>query len=145
MDLSPNFTLEELIYSEKARARKIVNEPNADELRNLVDLCGVVLEPARVLCGPLVVNSGFRCDTLNLVVTKGKNTRAHPEGRAADVVPMKMKLKDAFDLIRKSDIQFDQVILEPTWIHLGIARPGVAPRRMALFTPDGKNYTRVTG
>lgn len=111
---------------------------------NLVRLCETLLEPARELLGvPLHVDSGYRCPALNAAVCGAKGS-AHMDGRAADVVPMGLYLRDAFDRLRKSELPYDQIILEcGAWIHLAIARTGVDPRREALEaskTPTGWHY-----
>lgn len=144
--LSPHFTYDELVYSNTAVKFHIANEPGPAELENLARLCEVLLEPARDLVGPLLVDSGYRCAELNKRVG-GVPTSAHQEGRAADVVPTKVSLAVAFDLIRTSDLPYDQVIHEPTWIHIGIARPGTEPRRQALLahpTDQGMVYERIS-
>lgn len=147
MNLSPNFTLDELVYSETAHRAHIINEPGAQELANLSDLCTVLLELAREMVGPLAVNSGYRCAELNRKIG-GVPTSAHQEGRAADVVPINTSLQKAFDILRTSDLPFDQVIHEPSWIHIGMARPGAVPRRQALFAErlrdGGMAYRQVT-
>ena len=157
MRLSAHFSLEELIHSETARRKQIANEPGAPELANLTDLCNLILEPSRELVGPLVVNSGYRCEALNKIVkgvgktlnddgTVKKEGSAHMYGRAADVTPIDMQLEKAFDLLRGSDIPFDQIILEPGWLHLGMAKHGVQPRRQALIatrTTNGMAYHKA--
>lgn len=142
MRLSPHFHAVEFTYSSRAQALHINNDPGPAELENLVRLCFDVLEPARDIVGPLVVNSGFRCAELNKAVG-GVKTSAHLEGRAADVVPSQMTCADAFRVLKDSNIPFDQLILEPTWIHMGVAKEGAVPRRnylLAIPTPDGMRY-----
>ena len=144
-NLSEHFTFDELVYSETATRARIVNEPNAMELANLVTLCETLLEPARGMLGPLAVNSGYRCEALNRKIG-GVPTSAHQDGRAADVKPISMSLEKAFEILKSSDLLFDQVILEPTWLHLGIAKEGIEPRRQALIahpTHHGLVYERV--
>jgi hypothetical protein len=139
--LSPHFTYEEMIFSSKAEGLGIKNEPGPKELENLARLCDL-LERCRALVGPLVVNSGYRCEALNKAVG-GVKTSAHQDGRAADVVPSRMTVQDAFAKLRASSIAFDQLILEPTWIHIGIAREGQVPRLNYLFaipTEHGMRY-----
>ena len=136
MELSPHFSLEELVHSDVAIRRGLDNTPNQGEVTNLRRLCETALEPTRWLLGvPLRVNSGFRAPAVNAAVG-GKQNSAHLDGRACDFVPVGMDLGEAFQMIRQSSIPYDQVILEfNAWIHLAVAKAGVDPRRQALVLP----------
>jgi zinc D-Ala-D-Ala carboxypeptidase len=143
MNLSPNFTLEELIFSETAIRKGIDNTPTKDIVQNLTSL-SEVLEQIRSLLGdnPLKVSSGYRCLILNKAIG-GSKTSAHMDGRAADFTCS--NFGTPFDIavtISGSDIQFDQVIQEGTWVHIGIARDGEVPRREILTAHfvNGKVY-----
>jgi hypothetical protein len=130
-NLSQNFTLEELTFSQVAARKGIDNTPSPESIENLGKLCSVLLEPIRALLGvPLHVDSGYRSQEVNAAVGGASNS-AHLEGRAADIIPLGMSLEEAFDKIRGSDLPFDQVIGEcgPAWIHVAIADN---PRRQAL-------------
>ena len=60
MNLSPHFTLKEMLRSEVAKKRKIENRINDEEVDNLVRLCTKVLEPLREHFGvPIKINSGW--------------------------------------------------------------------------------------
>lgn len=134
MNISPNFTLEELMHSQAALRLGIDNQPDGKELDNLTRLAVDLLEPVREILGvPLHVDSGFRCPQVNVAVGSTSKHSAHLDGRAADVIPVGMDLHEAFDTIRHSDLPYDQIIIEcNAWIHLAIAEEGVEPRRMAL-------------
>lgn len=138
MDLSPNFTLEEMVLSQTALRKGFDNTPGAEQVENLERLCETLLEPVRwMLSAPLRVNSGFRSPALNEAVG-GAHNSAHMDGRAADVVPISVNLRTAFDRIRATQLPYDQVIIEcNAWIHLAIARKGEAPRRQALVAVGG--------
>lgn len=134
MNLTPNFTLEELTFSSTALRHNLDNSPNGDQLANLQRLCETLLEPARTLLGnsPFQVDSGFRCPELNALV-HGVPNSAHKDGRAADVVPQALDLQLCFDELRKSSLPYDQIIFEcAAWIHLAVAPDGQQPRRQAL-------------
>lgn len=140
--ITENFSLEELTRTDTG----LPNEPPADVAKNLIRLCETALEPVRAMVGPLHINSGFRSAEVNKAV-KGSPTSAHMTGLAADIVPMRVSRTVAFDLIADSGIPFDQLILEPTWVHIGLARDGVMPRRQlleAVPTSQGMKYERVS-
>jgi len=141
MDLSPHFTLEELTFSQTASRKGVDNTPPPEAMDNLTNLCGTLLEPARTLLGvPFHVDSGFRCQALNDAVG-GAKTSAHMDGRAADCIPQGIGLQEAFDALRRSNLPYDQIILEcNAWIHLAIARIGDSPRKQALTAAGGPGH-----
>jgi hypothetical protein len=66
MQLSENFSLEELTHSETASRNNWDNTPNATELANLVRLAAFLEEVKKVLGGkPVMINSAFRCKLVN--------------------------------------------------------------------------------
>lgn len=116
MKLTKNFTLEELCYSNTAKARGWENKPNPEQTDNLVKLCQRLLQPLRDIVGePFHINSGFRSPKLNKAVG-GVPTSQHAKGQAADV-----RVADPRKLLSellKSRLDFDQAILYPTFLHL---------------------------
>jgi hypothetical protein len=69
---------------------------------------------------------------LNAYVHGAKNS-AHMIGRAADEIPYGLALQTAFDIIRRSALPFDQLIIEcGAWLHFGLAAVGAHPRREAM-------------
>jgi len=125
--ISAHFSLAELTHTDTGLA----NVSNAGQGADLARLCETCLEPMRSLVGPMRVNSGFRSEAVNHAVG-GVQTSQHTKGQAADVVPMQMDFEQAFRIIKGSDIAFDQLILEPSWIHISIAPEGRQPRRQCL-------------
>lgn len=104
-----------------------------------------VYAPVRRLVGPLHVNSGYRCPSLNLRVG-GVSASLHMLALAGDVVPIRMSLEEAMRLIagaiRVGSLpRLDKVMIEcGTWLHLQAARTGTAPRCLALRSDDGTNF-----
>lgn len=104
-----------------------------------------VFEPVRLLLGPLHVNSGYRCPDLNTRVGGSPNSR-HMLALAADVVPTQVEIGKAMRMLAGAisagalpDV--DQAIIEMnSWLHIQGSPPGKTPRRMALFSPDGKTF-----
>lgn len=121
-NLSPNFTLRELTFSQTALMRGIDNTPTITEIQRLKTLCEQILQPARDVLGALRINSGFRSAEVNRIIG-GVPDSAHRLGYAADVVPTNGDTK-AFAKWVVDNRQFDQVILEfgtddkPSWIHV---------------------------
>lgn len=122
MKLSPNFSLEEMTVSETAARKGINNVPDEATITNLKQLCKYVLEPLRTLIGvPLLVTSGYRSPALNKAIGGAKNSQ-HCLGMAADVHCNKYNVEKLYQLIKKSDIPFDQLIHEfGQWVHVSYA------------------------
>jgi hypothetical protein len=124
---SVHFTFEELTHTDTG----LPNQPSGPQWSEMVRLVSDILEPYRALVGPIKINSGFRSPEVNAAIG-GVATSQHVKGEAADTVPLCMPLWEAFQKVKASDIPFDQLILEPTWIHISVASPGSKPRRQCL-------------
>ncbi len=133
MKISDHFTSEELSFSEAAARLGLDNTPTAVILTNL-GLVAAVMERIRTLLGnsPIVVHSGYRSPEVNQAVG-GVITSAHCHGLACDFVcPAFGTPAEVALTILKSDIEYDQLILEYGWVHVGLAQHGVLPRQEAL-------------
>jgi len=132
MNLSPNFTLEELTHTDH---REFDNEPNESERANLVRLA-IFLEQVKELLGgkPIMVNSAFRSKQVNDAVGS-KDTSQHRIGCAADLRVPGLVPDDVVKAIIASDLDFDQVIREfDRWTHISVpSHPDDKPRRQALI------------
>ena len=129
MQLSPHFALEELTRT----GTGLPNDPDPDAGANLVRLADTLLEPLRAMAGcPLLIDSGFRSAAVNARVG-GVPTSAHRDGRAADLRRAEGTCGELFERARRSGLPFDQLILEPSWIHIAVARVGETPRRQVLI------------
>lgn len=119
------FTITELCASDTAKKKGIYNEPTAVVADNLVRLVENVLDPLRQAYGkPIKVNSGYRSKALNKAVGGVSNSQ-HLEGKAADITGgSTTENKVIFDLLRRSNIPFDQAINESnlTWVHISYDR-----------------------
>lgn len=129
--LSPHFALMEFTKSATARRYGIENIPTPEAKANLRNLCVNTLEPLREALGlPIIIESGFRCKAVNDRITHHSETSQHMKGCAADfyigqpevsggLSSRRELLIKAFRLIITSDkIDFDQVIIYPTFIHV---------------------------
>jgi len=139
--ITEHFSLEELIYSQTARAKGIDNTPNQDQIDNLTRLTENVLEPLRkAINRPITISSGFRSEELNKEIGGAKYSQ-HIEGEAVDIVCD--GLVDAFRYIVRH-LYFDQVIFETvgtkSWIHVSLASK--LNRNEILTYKDG-TYTRL--
>lgn len=138
-----NFSIKELTYSTKAVEKGISNVPGTKELANLMYVI-TQLERVRTILGdnPLLISSGYRCKALNAAVG-GVSTSAHVQGLAVDFTCSGYgNTTQIVDAIYKSDVQYDQLILEypnksTTWVHLGFAAKGDTPRKQTLVTTAG--------
>lgn len=99
MNLSPHFTLDEMVRSAAAVRRGLPNTPDKNALQELRRLCETVLEPIREHVGPLAITSGFRTPAVNAAVGSTAKNSAHLYGRAADFKPLERSLSVTFNLI----------------------------------------------
>lgn len=134
MNLTKNFTLEELTYSATASVLKIPNKPNKEQIENLKRLAISILQPIRDKFGAVTISSGFRCNELNKKVG-GKPNSQHLKGQAADIGYVnKTNPKDVFKYI-KDNLDYDQLLYENSggiiWIHVSYVSKE-KNRRMAI-------------
>jgi hypothetical protein len=133
MNLSPNFTIEELTVSEIAARRGLDNIPNATEVANLVRVAEL-LEQVRALLGkPILVNSAFRSKPVNDAVGS-RDTSQHRLGCAADIRVPGLTPKQVVQACIDAKVPFDQIIEEfDSWTHISVPNTKEQqPRRQAL-------------
>ena len=144
MQLSKNFSLEEMERSQTAQRMGIKNKAGSGEIKNLTDLCYNVLEPCRAKFDkPIRISSGYRSEEL-CVAIGSKKTSQHALGMAVDMeIPSERNLKVALWL--QNNVDFDQLILEyytgeanSGWIHVSYHE---GSNRKQVLTFDGKSYT----
>lgn len=139
MNLSPNFTLEEMIVSETAARRGIRNVPDEEVIKNLRRLADTLEEVRELLGRPVVITSGYRSRDLNQTIG-GSPLSAHCHGLAADFIVPPIVVRDVCQRIIDSSIEFDQLIYEYDWVHLGL---GADSNRQQVLTKVKSGY--VTG
>ena len=132
INLSQNFTLPQLCYSDTAVRNGVTNKPSSEETANLQALCQNVLEPIMQQYGQLNINSGYRCYALNVMVG-GARASQHMTGEAVDIEVPGTSNWELAEWIKKN-LQYDQLILEnctdlendPSsgWIHISYSRMG---------------------
>lgn len=120
MNLTEHFTLEELTRSDTALRKGLDNTPGAAVIANLT-LLAATLEQIRTLLGcPIWVSSGYRSLEVNASVG-GSKTSAHCDGFSADfTAPEFGPPREVAQVIKNSEIPFDQLIYEGTWVHISI-------------------------
>jgi hypothetical protein len=135
MNLTPNFTLDELTASESAERNGWDNSPNEQELENLKRLADF-LEQVKVVMGgkPVMINSAFRSKKVNDAVGS-KDTSQHRIGCAADIRVPGMTPDQVVKAVIASGIGYDQVIREfDRWTHISIPNSvDISPRKQALI------------
>ena len=110
MNLSRNFTLSELIKSDTAIRKGINNNPNAEQIEKLKELCENILQPVRDHFGRVKITSGFR--SVELCMAIGSSARSqHAKAEAADFECVGVDNAELFDWI-KNNLEPDQLILE---------------------------------
>jgi uncharacterized protein YcbK (DUF882 family) len=112
VQLSPNFTLWEMVRSATATARKIYNIPDEAGIERLRLVCRHILQPVRNHFNrPVRVNSGYRSPALNRVLSGASKSSQHMKCEAVDFEIMGL---DNFDLAQwiAKNLDYDQLILE---------------------------------
>lgn len=112
-----NFKISELIKSDTAAKYNINNMPDITALDYLLELLFFCLQPIRELLGkPIIVTNGYRSislwNKLNQLGYNPSKTSQHLKGQAADIIVNGMTQQALFDFIRKSNIEYDQLIWE---------------------------------
>ena len=138
--LSTHFRLSEFLRSEIAARRGIDNAPSEEAIERLRNTAQGLEEVREFIGVPLHISSGYRCLELNRAIGS-KDTSAHVRGDAADFeAPAYGSPLDICRAIERSDIEFDQLIWEHTWVHIGWAKEGETPRREILTLMPGGTY-----
>ena len=124
-NLSKFFSLRELTFSKIAEDHGIDNTPTPDILETLKYTAQQLDKVRELLNKPVNISSGYRCLQVNRRLGS-KDTSQHLKGEAVD---FKCELfgnpRAVFEAIRKSNIQFDQLILEfNSWVHISFVKDG---------------------
>jgi len=162
--LTEHFSLEEMTRSDTA-VRMGFDQTPPEVVKGSLLVTALGAERARSILGhPLLISSGYRCEDLERVLTakdyaswctrRGKDphsplswaahfqTKAHPRGEAIDFTcPSFGTPLEIVRALEASDLQFDQLIQEGTWVHLAFSPAGRRQVLTAAFTPTGTIYT----
>ena len=136
MQLSKNFSLRELTRSQTAIRKVIKNEPDQEQLMNLVALTVKILQPCRDKFVSISIISGLRVLDLNRAIGSSDKSQ-HCKGQAADFEAYSISNAQLADWIMLNRC-FDQLILEypgkdprDGWVHCSYNRLG---NRMQVLT-----------
>lgn len=140
--LSDHFSLAELTTTSH---RALDNSPTREALHNLRTRLAPGMEQVREILGAaagrevaVLVNSGFRSKAVNKAVG-GSKTSAHMFGVACDFRAPRLGSPLAVcRALAASDLAFDQLIEEGTWVHISF---DVRLRRQVLTKAAGGGYT----
>jgi hypothetical protein len=152
MNLSRNFSLQELIKSDTAVRMDIDNNPNADQIEKLKALCENILQPVRDHFGRVKVTSCYRSVALCQAINSSVNSQ-HAKAEAADFEVVGTDNAELADWIYKN-LEPDQLILEfykpgepnSGWIHCSWIPEGRRAQFLHAFKQDGKTkYKPVIG
>ena len=144
MNISDNFSLEELTKSQTALRMGLENRPDGEQLVCLQTLCEEVLEPLRHhFAKPVIVNSAFRAKAVNRAIGS-KGTSQHTLGRAADVEVLGIGNDVAAQWIFQN-LSFDQLILEyfvagephSGWVHVSYVNPSENRHEVLTINKSG--------
>tara|TARA_Y100000114_G_C11572914_1_gene237275 strand:- start:81 stop:557 length:477 start_codon:yes stop_codon:yes gene_type:complete len=152
MNLSRNFTLQELIKSDTAIRLGIDNNPNADQIEKLKLLCENILQPVRDHFGRVKVTSGFRSPNLCVAIGSSVNSQ-HAKAEAADFEVLGTDNAELSDWINQN-LSYDQLICEfytpgepnSGWIHCSYVPEGRRASYLWAYKSEGKTkYKPVIG
>jgi zinc D-Ala-D-Ala carboxypeptidase len=129
MKLSTHLTMAEMIRSETAKRKGIINTPKPEHLDNMKVLAKKIFEPIRNhFKTAIYISSGYRSEALNKAI-KGSKSSQHSLGQAIDIDmdgSGTISNRDVFYYI-KENLEFDQLIWEfgdnynPDWVHVSYA------------------------
>jgi|TARA_R110001592_G_scaffold289775_1_gene558917 hypothetical protein len=154
MNLTRNFSLQELTKSDTAIRKGIDNEPNADQIDKLKRLCEKILQPVRDQFGRVKITSGFRSPELCVAIGSSLNSQ-HSKAEAADFEVVGVDNAEVADWV-KMNCETDQLILEfytpgepnSGWIHASYVEFQPRAQYMRAYRdPDTKKtkYKPITG
>ena len=148
MQLSLNFSLDELTKSQTATRKGIDNTPSPEHQENLKLLCTSILQPIRDHFSRVVsVSSGYRSPEL-CTARGSKITSQHARGEAADFEIFGLSNKTLADYI-DSELHYDQLILEywkesdpnSGWVHCSFSAGNNRKQYLKAYK-DENNKTR---
>lgn len=135
MNITANFTLEEMTFSARAARLGIDNTPSPEHFRNMRRLCALLEDVRDVVGAPGTVTSGYRCPLLNAQTPGSSDKSQHMYGTAADTKWRGLSPDETIQIILEADLDFDQMIREyDSWVHISVPNnPQDKPRKQVLI------------
>ncbi len=151
MTISKHISYKEGVYSRTAKRLGIDNEPNKEQMDNMVTIAQEVFEPLRMwVGGPIKINSFFRSPELNKTIG-GSSKSQHCQGQAIDLDDTFGRATNCemYEFI-KEHLDFDQMIWEfgdennPDWVHVSYVSPQENRNRcLQAYKENGKTKYKV--
>ena len=149
--ISKHISYKEGVYSRTATRLGIKNNPNAEQMENMITIAEEVFEPLRAYVGgPIKINSFFRSPELNKAIG-GSGKSQHCHGQAIDLDDTFGRCTNAemFEFIKKH-LDFDQIIWEfgdednPDWVHVSYVSPEQNRNRcLQAYKENGKTNYKI--
>lgn len=130
--LAGGIWLSQLLASETAQKEGIPNAPREAHVTHMQELAIWLLDPLQRQLGTLTITSGYRSAALNAAVG-GSSTSGHLSGWAADVRAEGRPPEAIMEHLHGSSLAWDQAILYPGHVHLGLRRPATGEQRRQLL------------
>jgi zinc D-Ala-D-Ala carboxypeptidase len=153
MQLTRNFSLQELTKSDTAIRKGIDNEPNADQIDKLKMLCENVLQPVRDHFGRVKVTSGYRSPATCVLLSAAVLIHSMPKLRPLILKCLGVDNAEVADWV-KMNCETDQLILEyytpgepnSGWIHASYIPFQPRAQYMRAYREDKKTkYKPIIG
>lgn len=137
--LSKDFRLLKAIETSYSYA--LPNYPTKEQIERGFKFANHVLQPIRNGIGIMLETSFFRAPLVN-IMAGGVWDSQHLDFEACDFYPKEMSIAEAYEWIAnpKNKIQFGQVILKPTFIHISQIRMG-KPNQQCLAYKKAGGYS----
>jgi zinc D-Ala-D-Ala carboxypeptidase len=151
MSISKHISNKEGVYSRTATRLGIKNNPNAEQMENMIAIAEEVFEPLRAYVGgPIKINSFFRSPELNKAIG-GSTKSQHCHGQAIDLDDTFGRCTNAeMYWFIKQRLDFDQVIWEfgddnnPDWVHVSyVSEEENRNRCLQAYKENGKTKYKV--
>jgi len=135
--LTNHFTYEEVTFSPYA-TRNGIDNSLPPELTANVERQAELMEKIRYeLNAPIHITSWYRCSELNKAIG-GAAASFHQYGLACDFVSSFGPPLKICEAILKTKIEFDQLIDEGTWVHVGLSSDLLRNEVLTARFPHGK-------
>ena len=151
MSISKHISYKEGVYSRTATRLGIKNNPNAEQMKNMITIAEEIFEPLRAYVGgPIKINSFFRSPELNKAIG-GSTKSQHCHGQAIDLDDTFGRCTNAemFEFI-KEHLDFDQIIWEfgddenPDWVHVSYVSLNQNRKRcLKAYKENGKTNYKI--